>query len=218
MNRASVKHFIDTEFPGALRAQIPAALKQAYSNVAGLYETTPFLGVLSAKIGKGHIIGWAVDQQLIRLIEAGKLPFKYKWVSYARPTGRYLLLQLGSSTMSINQLPEPSAVPRDARFRANRALNNAPFFDLPEFDDERGIVGLPHLILGHGYHDLTFAQIGITYPYAQRDGWIYRTPNILAMPHVVESDEPKVEATDAEAIVTLRDELARWVRDNDVDV
>jgi hypothetical protein len=210
----NVKHFVDTEFPAALRAQVPAALKLAYAAVEALYQTDVMFQVVSAQIGKGHIIGFAVDVQFERLLKTGKLPFDYRWAPFERPTGRYLELRLGASTMSINQLPEPAAIPRHAFFRQNRVLNNAPFLPYPEFDDERKIAGLPHLILGHGYQNLSFAQIGVLSPPSQQKGWIFRTPNLLMMPHVVETEEPKVEAADAEAVVTLRDELKRWARDH----
>jgi hypothetical protein len=208
------KHFVDSEFPPSLRALVPAALRAAYGAVQTLYDTDDLFRVVSAQIGKGHVIGWAVDYQFLRLIETGKLPFDYRWTPFKRPTGRYLQLRLGASTMSINQLPEPSAMPRHACFRENRALSNAPFLDLPEFEDERRIAGLPHLILGHGYQNLWFAQIGLPSPQIRRDGWIYRTPNLMTALHLVETEGPKVEATDAEAVVTLREELARWARDN----
>lgn len=210
----NMKHFIDTEFPPAMRAHVPQALKLAYAAVDALYQTEPIFQVLSAKIGKGHVIGWAVDLQFERLLKSGKLPFDYAWVPFERPTGQYLQIRLSASTMSINQLPTPAAVPRHAYFRHNRALNNAPFLDLPEFDDERKIAGLPHLILAHGYQTLTFAQIGAPHCDAERLGWIYRTSNLLQMPHVIEAEEPKVEATDVEAVVTLREELTRWARDH----
>jgi hypothetical protein len=211
MDAGNLKHFVDMEFPPVLRAQIPLALKAAYAAVESLYETTPFLKVVSAQIGKGHLIGWAVDSQLVRLIETGKLPFKYRWAPFARPTGRYLLLELGSSTMSVSQLLEPTAVPRRAHFRQNHSLNNSPFLNLPGFEEERALAGLPHLVLGHGYQTLTFAQIGVLYPNGTRDGWIYRTADLLKTPHILETNEPKVEAADADAVVTLRDELKRWM-------
>jgi hypothetical protein len=215
MNGISAKHFVDAEFPNVMRAHIPAALKTAYRAVEALYETTPLLQTVSAQVGKGHVIGWAVDHEFARLVDSGKLPsIKYRWVSYVRPTGRYLLLQLPASTMSISQLPEPAALPRHAYFRQNHVLNNAPFLNLPGFEEETRISGLPHLILAHGYQALSFAHIGVPHPEPRRHGWIYRTPNLLTMPHIVESEEPKVEAADAEAVVTLRDELNRWIRDH----
>ena len=205
------KHFVDSEFPPALQAHIPGALRTAYGAVKLLYDE-PLFQVRTAQIGKGHVIGWSVDQQIIKLIKTGKLPFDYRWVPFERPTGEYLQLRLASSTMSISQLPEPAVLPRPAYFRQNRSLNNAPFLDIPEFDDEREIVGLPHLILGHGYQTLSFAQIGVLPPNSLWKGWLYRTPNLMIAPHLVESEEPKVEAADAEAVVTLKDELKRWAR------
>jgi len=203
MTPVNPKHFVDFEFPAAIRAQVPAALRAAYVAVSTLYQTDQIFQARSAIVGKGHVVGWAVDRQFERLIEIGKLPYDCRWVSFEKPTGQYLQIRLGASTMSISQLPEPTALPRHADFRHNRALNNAPFLDLREFDDEREISGLPHLILGHGYQELTFAQVGVLHPNAQRFGWIYRTPNLLELPHVVAVEE-----------------LTRWAHDhaNDDDI
>jgi len=205
-------HFIDSEFPARFRALIPAALKAAYAAVDDLYKTEVILQVRSALAEKGHAIHWAVDHQIERLLKTLKLPFDYRWVLYERPTGEYLQIRLPTSTMSISQLPNPTNVPRHAFFRHNRALNNAPFLNFPEFDNELQITGLPHLILAHGYQNLSFAYVGL--PHWSNAEWIYRTPNLLKTPHLVVSDESKVEASDVEAVVTLRDELSRWARDN----
>jgi len=82
-------------------------------------------------------------------------------------------------------------------------------------EDESRISGLPHLILTHGYQELSFAHIGVLHPEPQLFGWIYRTANLLKAVHVVETDMPAEEAADAEAIVTLRDGINRWVREQD---
>jgi hypothetical protein len=205
-------HFIDSEFPARFRALIPAALKAAYVAVDDLYKTEVIFQARSALAEKGHAIHWAVDHQIERLLKTRKLPFDYRWISYERPTGEYLQIRLPTATMSISQLPYPTNVPRHAFFRHNRALNNSPFLNLPEFDDERQITGLPHLILAHGHQNLSFAYVGL--PHWSNSEWTYRTPNLLNAPHLIVSDESKVEASDVEAVVTLRDELSRWARDN----
>src|SRR5580704_5350279 len=100
------------------------------------------------------------------------------------------------------------------RARNGRANSNS-FLDLDGFEDESEISGLPHLILSHGYQQLSFAHVGVLHPEPQRFGWIYRTPNLLKEIHVVETEMPAEEAADAEAVVTLRDGIARWVREQD---
>ena len=208
-------HFIDSEFPAKYRALIPAALKTAYAAVEDLYKTEVTLQVRSALAEKGHAVHWAVDHYIERLLKTAKLPFDYRWVSYQRPTGEYLQIRLPTSTMSISQLSNRAIVPRHASFRHNRSLNNAPFLNFPEFENERQVSGLPHLILAHGYQTLSFAYVGL--PHWSDAEWIYRTPDLLKTPHLVVSEELKVEGSDVEAVVTLRDELIRWARDNKSD-
>lgn len=215
MSPIKAKHFVDAEFPPAQRAVIPAALRNAYEAVEQLYLQEPLFSVQSAIINKGHVIAWAVDLQIERLLTSGRLPHDYRWCPFERPTGKFLQIRLPTSTLSISQLPLPTDVPRHARFRQNRILSNAPFLDLDGFEDESKISGLPHLILSHGYQDLSFAYIGVLHPEAERFGWIYRTPNLLNQIHVVETDVPAEEAVDAEAVVTLRDDIARWVHEQD---
>ncbi len=220
MLAVSAKHFVDSEFGPAHRALIPGALKSAYDAVEALYKEEPLFDVMTAKIGRGHVVAWAVDRQIERLLIARRLPFEYKWAPFERPTGRFLQIRLPSSTLSINQLPQPTDIPRDAYFRTNRVLNNNPLLPLnAEIEDERRVAGLPHLILTHGYQELSFAHIGVLHPRPKRFGWIYRTPNLLKAIRVVESEHtPAEEAADVEAVVTLKDEIARWLRDNSEDV
>jgi hypothetical protein len=209
------KHFVDAELPPAHRAVIPAALRTAYGAVEQLYQQDPLFSVQSAIINKGHVVAWAVDLQIERLLTAGQLPYDYRWCPFERPTGKFLQIRLPTSTLSISQLPLATDVPRHAHFRQNRILSNAPFLDLDGFEDESQINGLPHLILSHGYQDLSFAHVGVLHPEPQRFGWIYRSPNLLKEIHLVETDMPAEEAADAEAVVTLRDDISRWVHEQD---
>lgn len=215
MQPVSAKHFVDLEFPAAHRALVPSALQTAYAAVDALYKQDPLFGVRSAVIGKGHVIAWAVDLQFERLIKSKQLPYDYRWVPFEKPTGEYLQIRLSASTLSISQLADPLAIPRHAHFRQNRILSNAPFLDLEELKDEQRVNGLPHLILGHGYQKLSFAEIGVLDPEPKNFGWIYRTPNLLNEVRAVELELPKEEATDAEAVITLKEEITKWVRDHD---
>jgi hypothetical protein len=217
MRVVQASDFVESEFPSQYQRLIPPSLKVAYDAVDALYATEPLFGVESAAIGKGHVIAWAVDRQIEKLVETNQLPFDRRWVPFEKPTGKFLQLRLPASTLSINQLPFAQAIPRRAQFRHNRILNNQPCFDLPEFEEERKITGLPHLILSHGYHKLEFANIGILSPRPHREGWIYRTPNLLNIPHIVASDLAPVEGADVEADVSLKElkeEIIRWVHDN----
>jgi hypothetical protein len=209
------KYFVDAEFPSAHRAVIPPALRAAYKAVEQLYENEPLFSVESARINKGHVVAWAVDRQIERLLTSSQLPYDYRWCPFERPTGKYLQIRLPTSTLSISQLALATDVPRHAHFRQNRILSNAPFLDLEGFEEESRISGLPHLILTHGYQELSFTHIGVLHPEPQQFGWIYRTPNLLKEIHVVETEMPAEEAADAEAIVTLRDDISRWLREQD---
>ena len=220
MKGVQARDFVDSEFPVKFQRLLPPALKTAYDAVNALFKSEPLFDVESARIGKGHVIAWAVDKQIERLVASGQLPFDARWVPFEKPTGKFLQLRLSTSTLSVNQLPYSHSVPRRADFRANRILNNNPCFDLPEFAEERKVTGLPHLLLTHGYQTLSFSHIGILNPHAERFGWIYRTPNLLDIPHVVSSELPPVEGVDAEADVSLKElkeEIIRWVNDNDVE-
>lgn len=217
MLSVSAKHFVDSEFPAVHRAAVPAALTSAYSAVSALYKEEPLFDVESARIGRGHIVAWAVDRQIEKLITSGRLPFDYRWTPFERPTGKYLQIRLASSTLSINQLSEPIDIPRDAYFRTNRVLANNPFLPLNgEFEEERKVAGLPHLIMTHGYQELYFVHIGVLHPRPKKFGWIYRTPNLLKEIREIEPDPGSPEeAADVEAVVTLKEEIARWLRDNE---
>ncbi|MBN9562856.1 MAG: hypothetical protein J0H14_19340 [Alphaproteobacteria bacterium] len=123
--------------------------------------------------------------------------------------------------MSISQVADPAIQPRDVRFRQNARLNNQPSFNLKEFDDTRTVAGLPSFLLVHGrimQADLQedFAHIGIPHPVHKRN-YIYRTPNLMTLPHVEESDVPPVEDTDWEAVLSLKEEIEKWRRDNGDD-
>lgn len=110
----SAKRFVDAEFPAIHRALIPSALQAAYNAVETLYKEEPLFDAETARIGKGHTVAWAVDRQMERFIQGGRLPFDYRWASFERPTGKYLQVRLRSSTLSINQLAQPTDIPRDA--------------------------------------------------------------------------------------------------------
>ena len=213
MDTVSAEQFLLDQLPLRYRPLIPTTLKTAYSAVNKLVEAEPILQVESAVDNRGRIISWAVDRAFMRLIETQQWPFDFRWREFARPTGRYLQIQLSHSVVSISQVADPTKQPRNVVFRENGRLNNEPFFDLEEFREERIVHGFPHFLLLHGHQELNFAHLVVPHALHDRD-FIYRTSNLLMMPHELPSEAPPVENTDFEAAMTLKEEIEKWRRDH----
>jgi hypothetical protein len=47
-----------------------------------------------------------------------------------------------------------------------------------------------------------------------RRDWIYKTGNLMRMPHEIRIDAPPVEMTEFEDTITLKEEIEKWQRDN----
>ena len=214
MDFVTAEQFLLNQIPIRYRVLFPPAFKNAYSAAAEIVKAEPVLQVPTAEDNHGRLIAWALDLAFSRLIESGAWPVDYRWAYFAKPTGRYLQVKLSHSVLSISQVADPAVQPRDVVFRQNARLNNRePYFMLPEFDDTRLVAGLPSFLLVHGHQELAFAHIGVPHPIHQRD-YLYRTPNLLNLPHEVPSDLPPVEETDTEEVMTLKAEIDKWRRDN----
>ncbi len=216
MRTADAEAFLNDQLPSRDLALLPQCLKNAYAAVEALVKDEAILQVTSARINRGHLRTWAVETSIERLITSGQWRAEFEWHSFARPTGKYLRVSLSDSTLSVCQIKRPKKVPRPALYRANNILNNSPFLLLDEsFERESELRGLPHLVLVHGYHGLDFIHVGLPHP-SGRSGYIYQTPNLLLMPHLVKADLPGVEAPDANPEVELlKEELKKWRRDNE---
>ena len=208
----SYESFVNEEFPVALQALLPGALKRAYDQVAQLMADTSFLQTEGAKKTSGYLIQDSVDHQIIQLIDSGRLPFDYMWDWHARPTGKHLKLLPKNTVITISQLQQPKQFPRRAVFRNNQRLNNREpqmlLFrnELQEsIDDTRG---RPHLVLGHGYQDLNFACIFV--PHSHQKHWNWRTPNLLDQLHGVDSDLPPIEQPGEDSEITIKEEFLEW--------
>jgi hypothetical protein len=213
MDTVSAEHFLLDQMPLKHRSLIPTTLKSAYSAVNLLVKQEPILQVISAGQNRGRLISFAVDLGFERLIKTGQWPFEYRWRNFAKPTGQYLEVRLSHSALSISQVANPKKQPRNVVFRENQRLNNEPFFDLEEFKDEREVRGLPHFLLVHGHQDLRFAYLGAPHATHHRD-WIFRTGNLMLMPHEVPAETPPVEMTEFEDAMTLKVEIEKWQKDN----
>lgn len=214
MDYVTAEQFVLNQIPIRHRVLFPPVLKNAYAAAAAIAKAEPVLQEPSAEDNHGRVVSWAVDRGFRLLIESGAWPVDYRWAYFAKPTGRYLQVRLSHSVLSISQVADPTIQPRDVIFRQNARINNSePYFLLPEFDDTRMVAGLPSFLLLHGYQELGFAHIGVPHPVHRRD-YIYRTPNLLNLPHEVTSDLPPVEDTDTEEVMTLKAEIDKWRRDN----
>jgi len=209
--------FLRDQVPLVLRSIIPTTLKTAYEAADVVIASEPILNVTSAQDNRGRIIQWAVDLGFERLVQSRQWPFECRWRPFVKPTGRYLEILPSHSVITISQVAEPRLQPRDVRFRENKRLSNQLWLiNLPDPRDDRKTSGLPHILLVHGHQRLSFAHLGIPNE-NHRAGYIYRSPNLMRMPHEVpQSPTPEpVEQTDIEAVMTLKDEIDKWRRDND---
>ena len=208
-----IGHFLRDQLSSKRQAMLPPTIRTAYKAADDLAKDQPILEVPSAVDNRGRVVAWAVDVAVERLIKTGQWPFDYHWVHFAKPTGRYLQIRFGAATMSVSQVERPKKPPRHAVFRGNAAMMNYKFL-FPEMEERRRIDGFPAFVLIHGHQELNFIHIGMSYP--RRRKWLYRTPNLLLTPHAIESTEPPIEARDEEAIISLKEEIAKWRRDNNV--
>ena len=204
-------HFLDDQIPAAHRSLIPTTLRQAYAAADELAAESPILEVPSAVDQRGRLRSWSVDLAFERLIKTGRWPYDCTWAYWSKPTGRYLRIRTEAATLSLSLVDNPKKPPRKVKFRQNNAFANKPSL-FPEFDEERRISGVPGFILVHGHKSLDFSHIGMSHPTKRR--WIYRTANLMNTPHEIASDLPPVEAEDEEAILTLKQEIEKWARDN----
>ena len=210
MERAEA--FLLDQIPVAQRALIPTTLKVAYAAATAHIKDTPFLNVPSVQ--PGRIIQWAVDFGFNGLIESGQWSAEPRWRFYEKPTGKYLEILLTHSVVTISQVADPTKQPRDVVFRANKRLTAQAWLrNLPNPKEEISTTGIPHILLLHGHQDLNFAHLGIPNEnHAQ--GFIHRTRNLMLMPHEVATPEPPPEETDIEAVMTLKEEIDKWRKDN----
>lgn len=212
MNQAEA--FLQDQVPLALRPLIPATLKTAYATAAAAIKAEAILQVASAEDNRGRIVQWAVDLAFERLVKSGQWPFDYRWRYFTQPTGRYLEIRPSHSALTISQVANPKKQPRDVRFRANKRLAGQGWLHgLPNPKDESAPGGEPHILLIHGHQGLNFAHLGMPNE-DHRKGYQFRTNNLLLMPHAVEEPEHPLEDTDVEAVMTLKDEIDKWRRDN----
>lgn len=201
--------FLDEEFAPELRHVLPTALRRGYVAASRLMETEPFLATPGGKFQRGDLVAVASECEIERLITSGQLPFERTWEPYARPTGLHLVLWTARARLTISQVTDADSKPRHAYFRDNYAMTNQLYlFDFmnKELEEKKN---QKHLLLVHGYKDLTFAHLAV--PHAKKNRLIARSPNLILLPHSIGDDLPQAEgptdSPDPEALDAIRNHL-----------
>jgi hypothetical protein len=210
MNK-QIEVFLEDQLPSKYQAHIPAALTTAYATAAHIAKAEPIFSMESARANHGRLVSWATDFAVLKLIESGVWPYDYEWISYNKPTGRYLSVKLPLSTLSISQVNNYKIPPRKVGFRGNAALSNQSYIFQDMEEERKRIVDLPSFILCHGHQKLNFAHIGMSDP--EQNYWMYRTENLLTSKiHTLEAELPPVEVSE-ESVLTLKEDIMKWRRD-----
>ena len=213
MDIAGIKAFLVDQVSPKHQVLLPPVFGSAYAAVRATVKDTPFLSVQSATFNRGRLITWAVDHAVENLIRSGKWNVDYRWASFGKPnpTGKYLEILPPQSRITISQVANPRLQPRDVKFRDNARLYNYPLL-FPEMEEDC-VTGRPAILLFHGHQDLRFIHLGI--PDAKsRYSYICRTGNLLDLPHDVTHPGPPVEDTSFKDTITLKEQIAKWLRDH----
>lgn len=209
--------FMDEEFPPQLRPLLPAAMRRAYANADHAIDAIPFLQSPGGPFHRGDLIALAADYEFARLIASGALPgFDCSWEPFAKPTGVHLVMRTRNSRITISQMDDPTKRPRRAEFRNDYAAFNVRYLFEQMNRDVEDAAKTKHILLMHGYQTLSYVQLAL--PNRTGAGHIYRTPNLLDLPHEVaptvlggQDDEGPRQSPDPEAI----EHLKKIVADND---
>lgn len=205
--------FLLDQIPIVQRAIIPTALKNAYAAATLIIDSEPIFNIPSAMQQHGRIIQIAVDFAFEKLVVSGQLGRDRHWRYFVQPTGRYLEILFSHSALTISQVSDPAKQPRDVGFRRNKRLASQITMAFMR-DEPADTTGLPHILLLHGHQSLDFAHLAIPEPQHWL-GFQHKSPNLMLMAHAVPEQEVPMEDTDIEAVMTLKDEIDRWRRDNE---
>ena len=131
--------------------------------------------------------------------------------TYARPTGKHLVIWTRRGRLTINQVEDWKKKPREAEFRSNYGMSNTPYLFLYMNDEEKAKKDRKHLLLLHGYQDLNFCYV--TVPAAQHNLHLANSGNLLSAPHIVTRDPDKEEGPSDSPDPEALDHLRRIIRD-----
>lgn len=211
--------FVKDQIPADQWSRVATLLRTAYAAADDLVRDNPILQVASAKDNKGRLISWAVDFALERGVETGALRCDCRWRPFDEPTGRYLELSFAHSRVTVSRVANPTRQPRNVVFRENARLSNGQGtfdFDGMVIEDEAPLSGPPHILLLHGYPNLSFAHWAVPSATSKTE-LLWRSPNLIKMAHEVPAEGPAPEDTDFDlkGMDLLKERIERWQRDNE---
>lgn len=210
---ADPEDFFKDQLPVAYWPTITTTLQTAYAAANNLAKDNPILQVKSAVDNFGRLVSWAVDLGLENAIKHGSLPCDYRWMPFAKPTGRYIELRFSHSTASVSQVKDPQKQPRSVVFRENARLRHPDL--LSSLEKDAPLIGAPRFILVHGYQNLNFAHFGAPSS-ASKTQWSWLSQNLMRLPHELPSEGPDTENTDInlDELNLLKEDIERWMKDN----
>lgn len=207
--------FLQDQIPIAQRAVVPTTLKNAYSAANLIIKNEPIFNLPSAIPQHGRIIQLAVDMAFEKLVVSGQFGMDRRWRYYAKPTGKYLEILFSHSALTISQVADPDKQPRDVRFRANRRMTGQVYMDFMR-DEPQDAGGRPHILLLHGHRSLNFVHLAIPEP-EHSLGFQHKSANLMLMAHAVPQVEVPMEETDVEAVMSLKEDIEKRMRDDGSD-
>lgn len=210
------ERFVDDEVPQALRHLFPSALRRAYAAADDTIDRHPYLATPGGKYQRGDLILLAASYEFEQLVKNHTMPFDGAWEFFARPTGKHFVMLSKRARITTSQVEDPAKKPRQAAFRHNYAEMNESFLfddwnEAVETENERRLL---HIL--HGYQDLNF--IHVTYPHPDKNQHIYRTPNLIRLPHeiaVTSPDLPPQEGPAESPNPEVVENLERHLRDDE---
>jgi hypothetical protein len=206
--------FLDEEFPVAHRHLIPSALRRAYSTASRVVEAEPSLQTLGGRRQRGDLVAHAAEYEVMQLVQTGALPFDASWEPFARPTGYHLVVWTKRGRLTISQVEDWWKKPRGADFRDDYSMSNMAYL-FKEMNDAQNRAERKHLLLLHGYQELTFSYL--TAPHAKFNYHLAKSANLMLMPHIATPERTKEEGPTDSPDPEALDNLHRIIRDSSSD-
>jgi len=125
--------FLNQEFPLKDRSHFVPAIERAYSLVNQLYSEHDFLNWPVGKDIKSYLRNVAVEFEIKRLIESGKVQFECRLAKNKGRNYNHLEVLSNKCILTIHQIPNINKLPRPAVYRSNLSRHNqVSFFQIPD--------------------------------------------------------------------------------------
>lgn len=209
------EQFTDEEVPHELRHLFPSALRRAYLAADDTIDRHTYFQTPGGRYQRGDLIMLAASFEFELLVKSKSLPFVGSWEDFAKPTGKHYVMRSPKAIITISQVENPAKRPRRAIFRSNYAeLNDMSLFDTPDdIARRRAESGRRLLHILHGYHDLNFVYLA--YPHPERNRHVYRSRNLMQIPHQISGDLPPAEGPSDSPSPEALEGIERHLRDDD---